>query len=45
VNILKDMIKAILFDFGGVLAEEAFKERLATLGKEKGSTQIISLTF
>ncbi len=30
------MIKAILFDFGGVLAEEAFKEGLATLGKEKG---------
>lgn len=30
------MIKAILFDFGGVLAEEGFKERLMTIGKEKG---------
>jgi putative hydrolase of the HAD superfamily len=30
------MIKAILFDFGGVLAEEDFKEGLTTLGKEKG---------
>ena len=30
------MIKAILFDFGGVLAEEDFKEGLPTLGKEKG---------
>ena len=30
------MIKAILFDFGGVLAEEGFKEGLMTIGKEKG---------
>jgi putative hydrolase of the HAD superfamily len=30
------MIKAIIFDFGGVLAEEGFKEGLMTIGKEKG---------
>ena len=30
------MIKAIFFDFGGVLAEEGFKEGLMTIGKEKG---------
>ena len=30
------MIKAIVFDFGGVLAEEGFKEGLRAIGKEKG---------
>ena len=30
------MIKAVLFDFGGVLAEEGFKEGLMAMGKEKG---------
>ena len=30
------MIKAIIFDFGGVLAEETFKEGLTPIGKEKG---------
>lgn len=31
-----DMIKAVLFDFGGVLAEEGFREGLMAVGKEKG---------
>ena len=30
------MIKAVLFDFGGVLAEEGFREGLMAVGKEKG---------
>ncbi len=30
------MIKAVLFDFGGVLAEEGFREGLKAVGKEKG---------
>jgi len=30
------MIKAVLFDFGGVLAEEGFKEGLKAIGKEQG---------
>ncbi|MBA4323226.1 MAG: hypothetical protein C0408_10455, partial [Odoribacter sp.] len=30
------MIKAVIFDFGGVLAEEGFKEGLKAIGKEKG---------
>jgi putative hydrolase of the HAD superfamily len=30
------MIKAILFDFGGVLAEEGFREGLKAIAKEKG---------
>jgi putative hydrolase of the HAD superfamily len=30
------MIKAVLFDFGGVLAEEGFMEGLKAIGKEKG---------
>jgi len=31
-----DMIKAILFDFGGVLAEEGFRDGLKAIRKEKG---------
>jgi putative hydrolase of the HAD superfamily len=31
-----EMIKAVIFDFGGVLAEEGFKEALMIIGKEKG---------
>jgi putative hydrolase of the HAD superfamily len=30
------MIKTVLFDFGGVLAEEGFKQGLKAIGKEKG---------
>jgi putative hydrolase of the HAD superfamily len=30
------MIKAVIFDFGGVLAEEGFREGLMMIGKEKG---------
>ena len=30
------MIKAVLFDFGGVLAEEGFREGLKAIAKEKG---------
>jgi putative hydrolase of the HAD superfamily len=30
------MIRAIIFDFGGVLAEEGFKEGLKAIGKRKG---------
>jgi len=30
------MIKAVLFDFGGVLAEEGFKQGLKVIGKERG---------
>src|SRR4030042_2908654 len=30
------MIRAVIFDFGGVLAEETFKEGLSPIGKEKG---------
>jgi putative hydrolase of the HAD superfamily len=30
------MIKAAIFDFGGVLAEEGFKEGLKAIGREKG---------
>ncbi len=30
------MIKAVLFDFGGVLAEEGFREGLKAIGREKG---------
>ena len=30
------MIRAVIFDFGGVLAEETFKEGLTPIGKEKG---------
>ena len=30
------MIKAIIFDFGGVLAEEGFREGLMTIGNENG---------
>jgi putative hydrolase of the HAD superfamily len=31
-----EMIKAVIFDFGGVLAEEGFREGLMIIGKEKG---------
>jgi putative hydrolase of the HAD superfamily len=30
------MIKAVIFDFGGVLAEEGFKQGLKAIAKEKG---------
>jgi putative hydrolase of the HAD superfamily len=30
------MMKAVLFDFGGVLAEEGFKQGLGAIAKEKG---------
>jgi putative hydrolase of the HAD superfamily len=30
------MVKAIVFDFGGVLAEEGFKEGLKAIGKKNG---------
>ena len=30
------MIKAVIFDFGGVLAEEGFKQGLKAIGKERG---------
>jgi putative hydrolase of the HAD superfamily len=30
------MIKAVIFDFGGVLAEEGFKDGLKAIGKENG---------
>ena len=30
------MIKAVLFDFGGVLAEEGFREGLKAIGRENG---------
>jgi putative hydrolase of the HAD superfamily len=30
------MIKAVIFDFGGVLAEEGFREGLMTIGKQNG---------
>jgi putative hydrolase of the HAD superfamily len=30
------MIKVVLFDFGGVLAEEGFREGLKAIGEEKG---------
>jgi putative hydrolase of the HAD superfamily len=30
------MIRTIIFDFGGVLAEEGFREGLMVIGKEKG---------
>ena len=30
------MIKAVIFDFGGVLAEEGFKQWLKAIGKERG---------
>jgi len=32
----RDIIQAILFDFGGVLAEEGFEEGLKAIGKQKG---------
>jgi putative hydrolase of the HAD superfamily len=31
-----DMIRAVLFDFGGVLAQEGFREGLKAIAKEKG---------
>jgi putative hydrolase of the HAD superfamily len=31
----EDMIRAVLFDFGGVLAEEGFREGLKAIAKEK----------
>jgi putative hydrolase of the HAD superfamily len=31
-----EMIKAVIFDFGGVLAEEGFREGLMIIGKEMG---------
>jgi putative hydrolase of the HAD superfamily len=30
------MIKAVLFDFGGVLAEEGFREGLKAIGVKNG---------
>ena len=30
------MIKAVLFDFGGVLAEEGFREGLKVIGRKNG---------
>ena len=30
------MIKAVIFDFGGVLAEEGFRQGLKAIAKEKG---------
>jgi putative hydrolase of the HAD superfamily len=32
----EDMIRTVLFDFGGVLAEEGFREGLKAIGREKG---------
>jgi putative hydrolase of the HAD superfamily len=32
----REMIRAVLFDFGGVLAEEGFREGLKAIAKEKG---------
>src|SRR5512139_2148354 len=34
-----DMIRAVLFDFGGVLAEEGFREGLKAIAKGKGLNQ------
>lgn len=31
-----DMIRAVIFDFGGVLAEEGFREGIKAIGKKKG---------
>ncbi|HHJ39641.1 MAG TPA: HAD family phosphatase [Methylothermaceae bacterium] len=33
---IEDMIKAILFDFGGVIAEEGFREGLKALARQQG---------
>ncbi len=30
------VIKAVLFDFGGVLAEEGFREGLKSIGRKNG---------
>ena len=35
-TICGDMIGAVIFDFGGVLAEEGFREGIKAIGKEKG---------
>lgn len=34
----KIMIKAVLFDFGGVIAEEGFRDGLAAIAKKRIST-------
>jgi hypothetical protein len=36
INVGKGMIKAIVFDFGGVLAEEGFREGLKAIGQKNG---------
>jgi glutamate-1-semialdehyde aminotransferase len=37
------MIKAVMFDFGGVLAEEGFKEGLMAIGRKNKLILIVSL--
>ncbi len=38
---MKDTIKAVLFDFGGVIAEEGFREGLLAIGRKKGLDPVL----